>query len=272
MSALTERRTGFEQLGKLYPKAASVVVEATLINGVRCYWFTPEKVSSESVVIYLHGGVYAVGSIRSHESMVSHFADRLESEMVFVEYALTPEHPYPQGLNDVVAVYKGLLKDNPGVKITVMGDSAGGGLAVALVAILQQEALPVPQAIVMISPWIDLDGKHPSYAINAEKDRILSKPYVQAGASLYAGDTPVAHANPDNLAFKTFPPVLMMAGSPEVLLDDSRVFYERIKPVQDNTTFSVYEDQQHVWPLSRIDSEASQKAIAEIGAFLQGLK
>src|SRR5579864_3788833 len=112
-----QHREEFDQLGKLYPVEASVNVEQKLVNGVTTYWFTPEDAIADRIIIHLHGGVYALGSVRSHASLMSHVAHRLKTAIVFVQYALAPEHPYPAANNDVMAVYTAILKDNPGYTI-----------------------------------------------------------------------------------------------------------------------------------------------------------
>lgn len=119
----------------------------------------------------------------------------------------------------------------------------------------------------MLSPWLNLACDNASYTLNEQTDPILSKDYLRESALLYAGPY-MDRANPDNITFKEFPPVLVLVGDGEVLLDDSRNFIEEIKAVQDHAILSIYEGQHHVWPLSDINSESSQQAIAEMKAFV----
>src|SRR6187402_497917 len=121
MENIKKRREGFDQLGKLYPKAASVKVQQAAISGVNCYWFTPENPVANKIIVHLHGGVYAVGSIRSHESLVSHISEKLNTTILYIDYSLAPEHPYPAANNDVLAVYNALLNDYPEYKIGFIG-------------------------------------------------------------------------------------------------------------------------------------------------------
>src|ERR1700761_4652034 len=102
---IQQHREEFDQLGRLYPAAASVTVQHKLVNQVNTYWFTPRDARADSLLIHLHGGVYALGSVQSHGSLVSHIAEKLKTTVVFVDYALAPEHPYPAANNDVFAVY-----------------------------------------------------------------------------------------------------------------------------------------------------------------------
>ncbi len=269
MEDIKKRRDGFEQLGKLYSKAEAVKVQQATINGVNCYWFIPENPVKNKIIIHLHGGVYAVGSIRSHESMVSHLAQKLNITMLFIEYALAPEQPYPAANDDVFAVYTALLNDYSDHEIGFIGDSAGGGLIIATVGELQKRHLKIPYAVAMISPWISLLDKNPSQETNRAKDPVLSKEYLQSAARDYAGQYSVETISPDQVRLSEFPPVLIVVGSNEILLDDSINFYKVVKVLQADATLTIYEGQNHVWPLSDISSEPSVNLLAEMKSFFK---
>jgi acetyl esterase/lipase len=270
MENLIDTRIQFEELGNIYPKETSVKVTPVLINEVSCYWFTPENAIPNKIIVYLHGGAYVLGSIRSHESMVTHISKKLRTNILFIEYALAPEKPYPAGINDVLAVYKELTVTHPGYTIDFIGDSAGAGLLLSATNKMLHQQLPLPRATVMISPWINLDCDNHSYEENAQKDPILSKENLQNRANMYTGNIPLEQSNPHHIPFNNFPPVLIMVGTNEILLDDSSAFYSNIQDKQEKTRLTIYEDQYHVWPLSDIYSEASQNALTEIEAFLNG--
>jgi len=271
MENIKERRIGFEQLGNIYAKAASVKTEQVFINGVNCYWLTPENPAANKIIIYLHGGAFVAGSILSHESMVSHFAEKLQAKVLFVDYALAPEKPFPAALNDTINVYTALLENYPGYEIDAIGDSAGGGLIVSLTGELLKRHLQLPQAAVLISPWVSLACNNPSYQENREKDPVLVAERVRNSAAAYIGDTPIETASPENVLLSAFPPVLIMVGTNEILLDDSINFYNMVKKIQPNTTLTIYENQNHVWPLANIDGEASKKLLNQVQTFLTGI-
>lgn len=268
MKDIKQRREGFDQLGKLYPKEASVKIEQASINSVSTYWFTPVNARSNEMIIWVHGGAYFMGSVHSHGSLLTHAAHSLATTIVYVDYALAPEHPYPAGRDDVFAVYTALLAQYPGHKFSFIGDSAGGGLIVSVVEKLIQEGVKLPGVIVLISPWIDLAAQNASYITNQAKDTIISAAYLQDAANEYLGSIAIGNTNPANIAFKTFPPVLIAVGTNEVLEDDSRNFYAAVKHVQSCSTFSIYEGQAHVWPLADVHSEASKKLLDEVNEFL----
>src|ERR1035437_2434888 len=112
-------RAQFNQLGKIYPPLTNVKIEHEYIADISCYWFIPQNLQSDKIILYLHGGGFITGSIESHKAMVSHLADGFNTRILFVEYALAPEKPYPSGINDVLKVYKHLLKQNSSLKVFI---------------------------------------------------------------------------------------------------------------------------------------------------------
>jgi monoterpene epsilon-lactone hydrolase len=272
MEDIKKRRERFETLGAIYPKAPSVKTEQVLIAGVNCYWLTPVNANPKKIVVYLHGGAFAVGSIRSHEALVSHFAVATGANILFVDYSLAPENPFPAAPDDVFAVYTELLNSYPGYEIDFIGDSAGGGLIVYAVAQMLKQKVQPPDSAVLISPWISLHCDNPSHEENRAIDPVLSREYAKASAADYIGDSPLGTGSPENVQLSKFPPVLIVVGSNEILLDDSRNFYDTVKQVQPDATLTIYENQNHVWPLSGIDTDASQRLLGQVAEFLNAPK
>jgi acetyl esterase/lipase len=272
MEDIKKRRERFETLGAIYPKALSVKTEQVLIAGVNCYWLTPVNARPQKIIIYLHGGAFAVGSIRSHEAMVSHFAVATGAKTLFVDYSLAPEKPFPAAPDDVFAVYTELLNSYPGYGIDLIGDSAGGGLIVYAVARMLEQKVQLPNAAVLISPWISLHCDNLSHEENRAIDPVLSREYAKASAADYVGNSPIEIVSPENARLNKFPPLLIVVGSNEILLDDSRNFYDTIKQVQPDATLTIYENQNHVWPLAGIDTDASQRLLGQVTEFLNAPK
>lgn len=267
MQKINSFRSFYETLGKAYPRDSSVTEDVTEIDGVKSYWFDQKLLSKKSLVIYLHGGVYTYGNINAYRAMISHLAKSLALPVLYVEYSLSPEHPYPTANNEVLKVYSELRKKYPGYKITIIGDSAGGGLAITLVSDAQKSKLPGPDAVALISPWIDLKCDNNSYTTKQAVDPILSKDFLYNHALMYAGNK-MKEADPGELNFKRFPPVLLLVGSDEVLNDDTKNFYALIKPIQQKAEMKEFKGQKHVWVFSQIDTQPSKEAIADIRRFI----
>lgn len=266
-----EIREMFNHHGNAYPKVESIRISHELIENVSCFWFRKiNNRESKQLIIYLHGGAFTLGGIASHTPLVSHFADKFSIPILFIDYSLAPENPFPTAINEVLKVYQTLLLKHVSSEIIFMGDSAGGGLAISVFSKINENKIAIPKCLVMISPWADLTCSHASHQYNAELDFVFGgkKILLQGMASLYAAGNNTKEVSPIETILGTFPPTLILVGSTEVLLDDSKVVYEKVKSQQAHTKLSIYENQKHVWPFEDIYTDESQKALAEIQKFI----
>jgi monoterpene epsilon-lactone hydrolase len=260
-------RTVFDGLGNIYPADASVEVSDEQIDGVSCQWFVPDRFDKNKLVIYLHGGMFVLGSLGGYKAMISHFASAFSTKILFIDYALAPEKPFPNAVNDVLTVYRELIHRYPDAKITVMGDSAGGGLSATLIKMATDEKLPMPSSVILISPWVYLRGNTESYESRKKMDPILTKEKLMEYAGYYVSNH-WNEADPGQFTFTNFPPLLILVGSNEILFDDSKLFYEKIKRLQPDTQMKEYENQVHGWPLIDIHSEAAKDTLTTIEKFI----
>ncbi|MDC6390616.1 alpha/beta hydrolase [Maribacter sp. PR1] len=267
MQQIKDFRAFYETLGKVYPPDSTVTVNETTISGVKSYWFNQDLLNQGEIIVYLHGGVYTYGNFNTYRAMLTHLAKSFDSSILYIEYSLSPEHPYPTANNEIFKVYKALQKKYKNHKITVMGDSAGGGLAVALIKDAQKANLSMPASLALISPWIDLKCANDSYETKQELDPILNKGFLYSHALMYSSNN-IKSADPSELKFKKFPPVFLLVGTDEVLNDDARNFYAYIDPIQEKSEFKEYDGQKHVWLFSHIDSKESVEAIKDIKQFI----
>lgn len=269
MENVLQFRESYDQKPQPYDNEPTVSITQVIMGGVNCYWFIPEDPSPGRIIIYLHGGGFAAGSFRTHGNMVSHFAKELRAETLFIEYALAPENPYPAGLNDIVAVYRELANRYPKYRLDLIGDSAGASLIISAVGEILKRQLPLPDAVVLISPWVSLECDNPSMEENAQIDHTLNKGMLQLFARAYTGSVSLEVSSPKKASLTDFPPVLVMVGTNEVLLDDSKYFYNAIKGIQGKSRLSIYDDQPHSWLKKDIHKEASRRALAEIAEFIR---
>src|SRR6476660_5025278 len=144
--------------------------------------------------------------------MISHFASAFSARILFIEYALAPEKSFPNAPNDILKVYEALICRYPDAKITVMGDSAGGGLAATLIKMASEEKLPMPSGVIFISPWLYLTGNTESYETRKKIDPILTKDKLMEYASYYVANN-WSKADPGQFTFTSFPPLLILVGS-----------------------------------------------------------
>jgi acetyl esterase/lipase len=267
MQKINSFRAFYETLGQVYPKDSTITEEATEIAGVKSYWFNQKQLSQKNIIIYLHGGVYTYGNINTYRAMISHLARSLNAPILYIEYSLSPEHPFPTANNEVLKVYSEIKKKYPGHKTTIIGDSAGGGLAITLVHDAQEANLPIPDVMALISPWVDLKCANTSYTTKQAVDPILRKDFLYSHALIYAGNK-MKEADPSELKFKKFPPVFLLVGTNEVLNDDSKNFYAYIKTVGAKAKLKEFTGQTHVWVFSNVNAPESVEAISDIKTFI----
>lgn len=221
---LAEARIRFDEMLGATPLADGVSVSSSTLGGRDVEWLTPPGPSTNQVVFYLHGGGYRIGSIAAYRSILSNFAVALGRRIVAVEYRLAPEHPFPAGLDDAVAAYEALLESGTDpTTVAVMGDSAGGGLAAALVLALVERDAPQPGAVVSLSPFADLTLGADSYRRNAGTDPQWSWAQAQVAAADYVGDASATDplVSPVFGNFSTTAPLLIHAADVEALADDA---------------------------------------------------
>jgi monoterpene epsilon-lactone hydrolase len=267
---IREIRSNFEKVGILYNAADNIEIEKESIETVTCYWFYKAKAKSTSrVIVYLHGGCYVFGSIDSHRALVSHLASETNSTILFIEYSLAPESVFPTAINEVLKVYNHLVTKLKAPSISFMGDSAGPGLITSVVSILNKEKNNINlRQCIMLSPWVDLRNNSESITKNKDIDPVLTKEGLEFFASLYIGNNKLSEINPIETLFGTFPPTLILVGTNEILLDDSRELFSKIAAAQPLTELTIYENQTHVWLTNNIYSEPSKRAIEQIKKFV----
>jgi len=268
---LHKERIELDKLGAMFKLPKGIAVEKASAGGVPAEWLTPAGVSDKRVVLYLHGGSYTCGSCNSHRSMVSNIAIASKARALLLDYRLAPEHPHPAAVEDAVAAYKWLLEGGVDPKhIVIAGDSAGGGLAVALLVSLRDANIPMPAASICLSPWTDLAFSGETWKSKAKADLIIFDYKEHAFAKMYLGglDARTPLASPLYADLKGLPPMLIQVGLDEVLLADSTRLVERLKQAGVNATLEEWEKMQHVWQFTASFMPEARRAVQKIGGFM----
>jgi acetyl esterase/lipase len=269
---LSERRKRLDALGGQYPLPTDVRVEAEEANGVTAEWTNTPEADPARVIMYLHGGGYTAGSLKSHRHMVAQAGREARSRTIALEYRLAPEHPFPAAVEDAVAGYRFLLSRGFSANhIAIAGDSAGGGLAVALLVSLRDAGAPLPACAWCISPWVDLEGTGRSMTAKAAVDPMVQQPYLVELAAAYLGgaDSRSPLAAPLYADLKGLPPMLIQVGSAETLLDDAVRLAGAAGTADVRVRLEVWPDMIHVWQLFYQQVAAGRRALAEAGAFIR---
>jgi len=267
-----EARAGFEQVANMFPVDADIKREAISAGGVPAEWVSAPDVDAGRAMLYLHGGGYVIGSINTHRSLAARLSRASGARVLVIDYRLAPEHPHPTAVEDSVTAYRFMLAQGlKPARITVAGDSAGGGLTVATLVAIRDAKLPLPGAGACLSPWVDLEGIGESMTTKADLDPIVQKPGLLRMAAAYLGgkDPRTPLAAPIYADLSGLPPLLIQVGTAETLLDDASRLAERARKAGVAVTYEPWEDMLHVWHLFAPMLDEGQQAIDRIGEFVR---
>lgn len=265
-------RTQWEDLARRSVLPGWVHVEATDAGGVPSEWVLGDRSYDDRVVLHLHGGGYFLGSPRTHRGLGAALARSARGRVLLPDYRLAPEHAFPAALDDAVSAYRWLL-DEQGIdpaRLAVTGDSAGGGLGLALLLRLRDDELPLPACYVGMSPWTDLAGTGDSMRTRAARDPWLRPEQSHLPARAYAGAEALDHplVSPLYADLTGLPPMLVQVGSEEILLDDGTRIVARAREHGVAADVRVFEGMWHVFQAFPGLPE-SRWALREIGAFIR---
>ena len=232
-----------------------------------------ENPNTDKIILQLHGGGY-IGAVRNAYYVFAGLYNEVSHgcSVLTPDYRVAPEHPYPAALEDAIAAYKWLLEEGYfGADIILAGDSAGGGLAMALCMYLKEHHMPMPCGIVAMSPWTDLTASGESYDTNYEKDPMFGNTRdSMIYNNYYVGDADPMdpYISPLFGDFRQFPPMLIQVGSIEMLLSDSVEAAAKARHQGVKVRLSVYEGMFHVFQMAYLNIPESKKAWAEVGRFI----
>ncbi len=253
--------------------AAGGELEKIVIAGIRAAWIRPPGAEGGKVLLHLHGGGYVVGTVESQLAMCYPMARTLGVNVLIPEYRLAPEHPFPAALEDALATYRWLLARGFGAEdIVLSGDSAGGGLALALALSLRDAGEPLPRAIACFSPWTDLGGGGASRVDKARVEALLTGNTLDGWAASYAKGTDLRDplVSPAHADFRGFPPLLIQVGSEEILLDDSLSLAEKARAAGVDVALEVWDGLWHDWPALGDLVPETRQAFLVMKRFLDG--
>ena len=265
-------RRSLERLTDNFSFEGAASFERVNAGGVPAEWVSAEGSAADRAVLYLHGGGYIIGSVRTHRVLMAGLSKASGARVLGLEYRLAPEHPFPAPVEDAEAAYRWLLAEGyDAANIAVAGDSAGGGLTVSVMVQLRYLGLPMPGAAVCFSPWVDLEGVGESMDTNAEIDPMVQREGLSFMAEVYLGGcNPRAPlAAPLYADLQGLPPTLIQVGSAETLLDDSTRLADRTRAAGVDVRLDVWEDMIHVWQLFAPMLPEGWEALAQAGEFIE---
>jgi monoterpene epsilon-lactone hydrolase len=264
-------RRGMEQSAQLFKVRDDVQIELVTLGGIRAERLSPKQ-KTDTVILHLHGGAFFTGSAKTHRALGAELAVRAQAVVYMLEYRLAPEHPYPAALDDGLAAYRALLElGHDPHNIVLGGDSAGCAHILSLSVVLRDQGLALPAALFMISPYVDMTLSAESITTLKMRDPMLTTHALRRGSSGYhrsiqANDPRVSPLFAD---LHGLPPLLIQAGSEEILLDDALRLAEFAQAASVDVDCQIYEGMWHNFQMFNAFLPVADQAVDQIAGFVQ---
>jgi acetyl esterase/lipase len=270
-SDVNEQRRLLRELVSAQPLPADVTVTAAALGGVPTAEITVDGVEPRHVVLYFHGGVYVLGDAFQAAGLAAQVGRRTKAKVISVDYRLAPEHPYPAAVDDALAAYQALLEAGLAPSdIAFAGESAGGGLAIATMVNAREHGLPLPAAALVMSPYADLTLAGATMETKREADPLLSPEALRARVGDYTAgqDAALGLISPVFADLSGLPPLIIQAGTHEILLDDAVGLARHAAVADVQVTLDITPGVPHVFQAYYLILDEAAAALDRAGQFL----
>ena len=267
-----DSRAGFEKLARVVGGKTPADVRQVDAGGVPSEIVTAEGASDDTTTLYLHGGGYVIGSPRTHREFARRISAASSAQILVIDYRLAPENPFPAPVEDAVTAYRWLLDEGYAPeRLSIAGDSAGGGLTAAALVSIRDQGLPLPACGVCLSPWVDMEGLGDSMNSRADRDPMVQREGLVSMAGVYLGgaDPRSPLAAPMYAELDGLPPLLIQVGASETLFDDAVRLDEKARAAGVETTLEEWDDMIHVWHIFAPILDEGQEAIERMAEFMR---
>lgn len=266
-AALLETRAALKSRSPLYSDDPEVERRDITLGGVACLELVPPR-ESRCTILYFHGGGFRLGSASTWSGFGTRLAKATRARVILPDYRLAPENPFPAALHDAATLCEAIGDVDGGLFLA--GDSAGGGLAVAVTAAARIANLPPPAGLVLMSPWLDLTLTSDTFSTRETRDKMftLENACSAMGAYLQGHDPCDPLASPLFADLASLPPSIIMAGSEETLLGDTLQFGEKMGQAGSSVSMHILAGMQHVWPVIQPDLPETEQVFALIASFV----
>ena len=269
---VAQARARFEKTAVFLGGAPDAKCEKVDAGGVPAEWVMAPGCDTGRVILYLHGGGYAIGSLNTHRRLAYDISAASAAKVLLIDYRLAPEHPFPAAVDDAAAAWRWLLQQGFAAnRLAIAGDSAGGGLTIATLINLRDQKLGLPACAVAISPWVDLEGLGNSLTTRSAQDPMVQKDGLLWMAKMYLNgkDPKTPLAAPLHADLKGLPPVLVQVGTAETLLDDGIRIAEKMHAAGVDARLAIWPNMLHVFPLFAPILSEGRDGCIEIGNFIR---
>lgn len=268
---LQEARARFRRIGKFTKISPKVQISTLGANGVACEYYSTENEDTQNLIVFLHGGGYCVGSLDTYRGWLSQLAALGNIPILAVAYQQAPEHPFPTAPSNALSAYEWALEHCSSKKISLLGDSAGGGLALAAMLKMREENLPMPQSAVLIAPWVDLTLQKDSLTRLAHRDLIMRKKDLQLLANLYAGREPKTNPfiSPLFARLEGLPPIYIQQGTDDLFFDEVNELHQKLLAAGVKSYLEIWKGMPHVWHVMYDQLREAKQATQKIVDFIK---
>ncbi|HUC58516.1 MAG TPA: alpha/beta hydrolase [Streptosporangiaceae bacterium] len=264
------QRRRLEKSMRFGPSPRGTKITERDLNGVTAEIVTAGRARADVTIVHFHGGGYCIGSASMARSWAATLAAKADGQVILPGYRLAPEHPFPAALDDARQVMKAVSGETSPASIVLSGDSAGAGLALALLLALRDEGQELPAGCVLLSPWLDLSASRRANTALVRKDRLLSPAWLEACAAAYAGESDPSDPamSPLHASHQGLPPLLIQCGSDEILAPDSELLAASASAEGTDVTYTKWPRMWHDFALQPGVLAAADSALAQTAWFL----
>ncbi|MBD5549605.1 MAG: alpha/beta hydrolase [Lachnospiraceae bacterium] len=261
---IEKQRQSQDQLGALFGQNKAILIKEVNIDGMYGEWLCVNRAHMKKyVILYCHGGGYSTGSSIYGRTLTTRLASSTSMDVLSFDYRLAPEHPYPAAIEDALKAWNHLMMFGYGARdVILVGDSAGGNLALTLTHQLKKEGRLLPRGIVLLSPWTDLTSSGKSHETKEGIDPVLDAAYLKEAIENYLGKDYDEELLKDPSVsplfgeFEGFPPTYIQVGDQEILQSDSTLLYKKMNQAGVNVTLDVFKGMWHVFQMSPFKTAA----------------
>lgn len=261
---IEKHRQSQDQIGALFGQNRAILIRELDISGMYGEWLCVNRAHMKKyVLLYCHGGGYSTGSSLYGRTLTTRLASSTSMDVLSFDYRLAPEHPYPAAIEDALKAWDHLMMFGYGARdVILVGDSAGGNLALALCHQLKKAGRLLPRGIVLLSPWTDMTSSGKSHRTKEGADPVLNAAYLAEAIENYLGkDCDDAMLQDPTVSpifgdFEGFPPTYIQVGDQEILQSDSELLYKKMRQSGVNVTLDVFKDMWHVFQMSPFKTAA----------------
>jgi len=268
---INDVRVTWDEFGETIPEYTSnTTFETVDAGGVGAEWITAPSVTGDRIIMQFHGGGFVIGHPPSYRNFNARVSEAVNGKVLSPDYRLAPESPFPAAVDDTLTAYNWALSEgHKPENIGFIGESAGGNLVLATLLAARDAGLPLPAAAVAISPWFDLTLENASHNSNEVPDPMIGPGQLPSWAAEYlqGADATSPLASPIFADVSGLPPLYLMAGSTEVLLDDTLRMFEKLGAAGNDVRADIAPEMLHIWPIFAYQIPEGRLAISRIAAF-----